>query len=250
MEELHPHRDYVGLHRSQDPGAGAFSPYYDRGSEARRDIHAGEELYVSYGENWFINREHLGPVPLENDLDIATGLFKSFKKMKNRLAKMHNVPFSVLDELWDTFVAKSPYNKTSRVFGGFHHNDESEMKQLNNGKSLVQIRIDEATRDQEWLQRHGTCGDHIRAGLSTLPQAGHGAFASRYLPEGTVVAQLPLIHVTNRSRLNMYHFSKEDPTRPSPEEGQRPPQLLLNYCYGHNESTLLLCPYGPIVNYM
>jgi hypothetical protein len=32
--------------------------------------------------------------------------------------------------------------------------------------------------------------------------------------------------------------------------GQMGTQLLLNYCYGHADSTLLLCPYGPLTNYI
>ena len=53
VEEGEPRRDFAGLHRSKDPGAGAFTPYYDRGSSAERDIEAGEEFYVSYGSQWF-----------------------------------------------------------------------------------------------------------------------------------------------------------------------------------------------------
>ena len=53
VEELHPIRDFAGLHRSKDPGGGAFTPYFDRKSEADRDIRAGEEFFVSYGEAWF-----------------------------------------------------------------------------------------------------------------------------------------------------------------------------------------------------
>jgi hypothetical protein len=37
----------AGLHRSKDPGAGAFSYFYDRRSTAKRNITAGEELFVS-----------------------------------------------------------------------------------------------------------------------------------------------------------------------------------------------------------
>ena len=42
-----------GLHRSKDPGAGAFTPYFDRFSTATRNIHAGEEFYLYYGSRWF-----------------------------------------------------------------------------------------------------------------------------------------------------------------------------------------------------
>lgn len=37
------------LHRSKDPGAGAFTYYHSRMSTAEEDIAAGQELFVSYG---------------------------------------------------------------------------------------------------------------------------------------------------------------------------------------------------------
>jgi SET domain len=56
-----------------------------------------------------------------------------------------------------------------------------------------------------------------------------------------------MIHIPNRTRLDMYSLDdKGDRLSPGPIASQ----LLLNYCYGHGESSLLLCPYGPIVNYV
>ena len=242
-----PRQDYVGLHRSVDPGAGAFTPYYDRGGQATRDIAAGEELYVSYGEAWFRGRSFLGIVPLTKDLTRATKLFKGYLILKNKL-EQSNSSF-VSEEVWKLFIQQSAWNDTSRVFGSFHHHNPEELQLLEKNPSVKDLRIQQATRTQEWLQQYGTCGDHLRAGNSTLRQAGHGAFASRDLPEGTIVAHLPLIHITNRSRLEMFHLTG-DPPKINKTLGNRPPQLLLNYCYGHEESSLVLCPYGPMVNYV
>ena len=47
VEEWYPVKDSAGLHRSSDPGAGAFSLYHNRKSTAKDIIHAGEELFVS-----------------------------------------------------------------------------------------------------------------------------------------------------------------------------------------------------------
>ena len=38
------------LHRSKDPGVGAFSTYQDRVSTAKVRIRKGQELFVNYGE--------------------------------------------------------------------------------------------------------------------------------------------------------------------------------------------------------
>lgn len=244
VEEGVPKRDTGTIHRSKDPGAGAFTAYYDRPNTATRPIQAGEEFYVDYGEHWFKRRtDKLGPVPLGDNLEEATALYDAMKGLKVSLS---NVSRQFFDELWDSFVRNTSYT-ASRVFGSFRHDDEDELSQLEAAGSLRDLRIQQATQSLEWLQEYGTCGDHIYGSTSTMEQAGRGAFASRDLPQGTIVAQLPLIHITNRSRLNMYYFESGPGSRLL---DPRPPQLLLNYCYGNSNSTILLCPYGPIVNYV
>lgn len=41
-----------GLHRSKDPGVGAFTTYHDRPSRAKVTIKKGQELFVNYGQHW------------------------------------------------------------------------------------------------------------------------------------------------------------------------------------------------------
>ena len=51
VDELQPdHSIPGGLHRSKDPGVGAFSTYHNRQSVARVDIRKGEDLFVDYGQ--------------------------------------------------------------------------------------------------------------------------------------------------------------------------------------------------------
>jgi hypothetical protein len=50
VEEGYPkHSVPGGLHRSRDPGAGAFTYYHGRKSTAKVQITAGQELFVTYG---------------------------------------------------------------------------------------------------------------------------------------------------------------------------------------------------------
>lgn len=245
VEEWNPEYGACGLHRSRDPGAGAFSTYHNRISTAKRDITAGEELFVDYGSNWFTSRAHLGPIPLYKDLDRATHLFQQFKNLKTKLQSP--TLNTILSEVWNEFVSYSNYTD-SRVIGAFHHHDETELRRLEN-QTLTEIRLQDSSRSREWLALHGTCGDHIVAGVSTIRQAGRGAFATRDLPVGTVVSHIPLIHVPDRKRFEMYNLGVEDGEKyPDKALGISGYQLLLNYCYGHANSTLLLCPYGPMVN--
>lgn len=81
-----------------------------------------------------------------------------------------------------------------------------------------------------WLRDNGVCLDNIKVGVSAIPQAGRGAFASRLLKEGTVVTPIP-VHQYSLDDMGMDADDRSD-------------QLLLNYCFGHSRSSLLLCPYA------
>lgn len=248
VDEWNPYFDDAGLHRARDPGAGALSQYGNRTTTATRDISPGEELFVSYGEGWFIGREFLGAVPLTKDLERASELFQSFLLLRDKAE-----PKTVIDGVWETFVQNHSW-KESRVLGAFNHGDPEELERLHALKNMTELRTLQSMRDLDWLQEHGVCGDHIGVGRSALWQAGRGAFARRDLPQGTIVTNMPLIHVPDRTVFEMYHFH---PTRkrggkpaPDPSLGVSSYQLLTNYCFGHKFSTMLLCPYGPQAGYI
>ncbi|KAI2504643.1 hypothetical protein MHU86_9753 [Fragilaria crotonensis] len=167
VEELKIDHSLVGVHRSKDPGAGAFTPYH--------------------------NRRSIAKVPI--------------RQAKN--------------------YSRINWEETEQVLQ----------------MGLVNFRKQQSTRSLEWLQEHGICADNLREGVSEIPQAGRGAFATRFLKRGAIVAPLPLIHVPSRERLEMFQpdFSVENVVNKTKAVGQ---QLLVNYCFGHRHSTMLLCPYG------
>ena len=80
------------------------------------------------------------------------------------------------------------------------------------------------------LKESGYCLDNIRPRKSKVKGAGRGAFATRKLKEGSIVAPVPVIPIR----------------RPQSAETSR--ELLRNYCFGHTNSTHWLYPYGPFVN--
>ena len=108
------------------------------------------------------------------------------------------------------------------------------------------------TRTKEWLKQNGRCIDHITSNISTIPNAGRGAFVTRALSKGQVITASPLHHIVNDAVLNQYHVT------PSHEyEGHirhldkiKGTQVGLNYCFGHPQSTLLLCPFGAGVSFL
>jgi len=122
------------------------------------------------------------------------------------------------------------------------------------------------TRDTAWLEQHGTCIDNIAPGLSTLPQAGHGAFATRDLRADSVITRSPVHHLPDYRFMNMYHIaaradyydqlSRRDDDNDNDimyyrlKDEQIHMQLFYNYCYGHRDSSVLLCPYGAGVSYL
>jgi len=127
----------------------------------------------------------------------------------------------------------------------------------------------------EFLQKEGSCQDHIRPDISTVPHAGRGGFASRDLPKGTIVGYSPLVPIALRGEqitqvtyngeskhgLDRFEFRGMDASEDkhyeeyveeAMEHDNRytKPDLVINYTFGHRKSTLLLTPYGGMVNYI
>ena len=103
------------------------------------------------------------------------------------------------------------------------------------------------SRSVEWLEQHGQCIDNLKPGDSTVLQAGMSAFASRLIPRNSVVAPVPVIPL-GRYHLDIVESAPSDASGADAASVGR--QLLLNYCYGHKNSTLLFFPSSPVVNYI
>lgn len=89
-----------------------------------------------------------------------------------------------------------------------------------------------------YLKEHGYCLDNIRSRKSRVKEAGRGAVATRQLPQGAIVAPVPVIPIP-RTELQGGKQAKQK----SNEQ-----QLILNYCLGTNTSEWLLFPFSPAVN--
>ena len=87
-------------------------------------------------------------------------------------------------------------------------------------------------RTPAWIRENGICMENLVPRESTIHGAGQGAFATFPLARGEIIAAAPLMQIINKNALNIYN-----------DDGKRNgTQLLLNYCFGHHESSLLLCP--------
>ena len=261
-----PVYDEGGLHRSKDPGAGAITPYHNGTTTVLRKIPAGGELFKDYGESWcvegeapvgsiicilfqrsqvcccllccrFTTRSIFDSLPLKNDFQDAETLVEKFDHMCSKL----KLSTEVRKELYETAVVPSQSIWNTRTINAMP-------RSYNEVLLALQVDIHEtfqknATRTQEWLQEYGKCVDHIVPGISTIEGAGRGAFAKRNLPNGTVITGSPMHHIPFKDTfMGMYGFADNDDTNHQEEiVGE---QLLLNYCFGHEQTSMLLCPYG------
>jgi len=126
-----------------------------------------------------------------------------------------------------------------------------------------------APKSTRELQETGICLDHIVAGYSetkleldeeekeegtdsdneSLNQTiGRGAMANRFLAKGELIVPVPFLHLVDRSLFEKYkgktdtNDDDDDDDDDDDNNINGNDELLLNYCFGHSESTLILCP--------
>ena len=224
-------KDAVGLHRATDQGVGAFSNIYNLPYSALNDIPAGMELFVQYGDGWFEEREwKFGPLPLSYHFEEADEIIQNFWQHANEEDSFAEDLYNLTKDLVVDPKTKMALPETL----------ESARVALEKGTAM--LTVPNVIRSPEWLEENGLCLDNIRAEPSLLRQTGRGAFATRTLQKGEVIAPLSLLHMDS-NRLRMFDDFGEDY-----QEINK--QLIVNYCYGHKDSTLLLFPYSPIVNFV
>ncbi|KAL7447483.1 hypothetical protein ACHAXM_011395 [Skeletonema potamos] len=183
------------------------------------------------------------------------------------------------------------YNLTHQVTrpGGLEAGDEvlvdrsgwHRKRALMLDRAAAAVDDDDGNNDKiamtvEHLFEHGTCLDNIYPGTSTHGY-GRGALASRVIPNGSIVAPVPVLPLPREELkyLRMKEWKKVTSFRkkllkensgtsdgdgkgynaaeeelPLPPDVEWRQQLMLNYCYGHEQSSVLLFPYGIFVNYI
>ena len=195
LREGLPRYDAAGLHRSRDVGTGAFSPYHDRRANAFDFVPAGAELFVDYGTNYFVSRtKSWGYIPLAEDYQRADQFLKTFDRLyKDRLANTSSVTITnaTKEEFWNLTRHEFFHSNEIRVFNALPETFADAELAIEKGgiKHVIQ-----ETKSSEWFKKNGKCIDNIRPQPSTIKQAGRGAFATRFIPEGELVISAPLIH--------------------------------------------------------
>lgn len=219
------------LDRAVNPGAGASSYNLGRHAIASRDIEAGEEIFLIYPEQELNRLSEKYNVPNREDFTEAgrwvSNLLKLFQRNEIPWKQIFEVPlFGAISDRITSLLPKSQLDLDEILASSKNSNDPSDL-------SLAIAReMSVEKRSVEWIQENGFCMDNIKIGKSSNSQAGKGGFAQRLLKKGDVIVPAPMLHINDRDALKIPAF-----------EGKAT-QLLLNYCFGHDESSLLLCPYS------
>lgn len=114
------------------------------------------------------------------------------------------------------------------------------------------IEKENSIRPVEYLREHGKCLDNIVPGVSDIPHAGRGAFATRAIPKGGLVAPAPLVLIADRAAADMYQekVGRKGNVVRDDETGVIKEQIILNYMFGHRDSSVVLFPYSSNVAYI
>ena len=241
--------DAAGLNRYTSPGAGAISPWWNRTSTAVRDIAAGSELYVDYGSEWFKSRDgHFQLVPLPTSYTKALAFLKQYGKLlvgtdnpDDLVEDKMMISDEVQKDLWEVIKAHPYVSRERQALPGTHKDGIRAIK----AGDIMTVEVENSIRSAEYLEEQGKCMDNIVPKQSTIPHAGRGAFATRFIPKGGLVSPAPLVHIADKSKVNMY-AEKKGPNGNviRDEEKLLQKQIILNYCFSHPNSTLLLFPYS------
>jgi hypothetical protein len=231
-----PEYNHAGLTR-KDYGVTGFTGFHNQRMITSRSIPAGGEIFVDYGEHWFVSRgEEMATVPFVENFVLVDEFLLKFKNICLKYQTSDNPDFT--KDLWSVVEAEArviPTRSGSALPLTFE--DMQSAQAVGSAESRLPYTI----RTIEWLYKHGRCMDNIRPGNSTLPDAGRGAFATRFIPKGGLVAPGPVLHIPNQTAMNMYETDPLTDQRDITKVTGK--QLIVNYCFGHRKSTVLLCPY-------
>ncbi|MGK3740744.1 MAG: hypothetical protein ACI90V_007594 [Bacillariaceae sp.] len=138
--------------------------------------------------------------------------------------------------------------------------DPAELKDILDDGGSFASKAPGSVRSIEWLEANGLCMDNIKPGPSTIPYAGRGAFATRDIKEGNLVVPVPLVHISDETILDMHQVESIDYKNNPDEEPESMfvresderigIQLLMNYCFGHPESSMIFFPVGAVASYI
>jgi len=247
------HRDGFETRGEAHPGRGAYSPYDNMTMKATRYIPAGMELFANLGDTWETNHDSYYETLHRGDYDDADAVIERIRKLFDEHGSSMEVieKQNILDFVLN-IVLDAAGGKRAKLIRSLIPDAVERLENVTAVGGTFAYRNRDLKKPYKWLKKRGLCVDNLTSGKGTVEDAGRGAFASRDLKEGAIVAPVPLIPILRRELLDLYPIVEEthdDSTFLTFDRaGSRRHQLLLNYCFGHEESDLLLLPSAPLVN--
>lgn len=244
---------------------GAITSYYNATVRATREIRPGMELFAQYGDNWDSSGNEGGVYHdkvLRGDYEKADQLLDKILEFMNAHGDgmSDKLKDEVLDFMLDT-VLEGAAGKHAKVIRSLIPSHPAKLQRVKDAGGTFSYRNRDIVKTMDWLRVHGQCVDNLRMGKSTIDDAGRGAFAKRDMEGGTVISPVPMIPILNEEVLELYsettavvvadNIKKSDAVKDYVLDDTKPPtghHLLLNYCFGHPESSLMLLPTAPMVN--
>jgi hypothetical protein len=130
--------------------------------------------------------------------------------------------------------------------------------EMKNPKEVIDQKDGVVAEEEE--EEEGFCLEpRLVVGESTIPSdVGKGAFSTRHYTVGSAVMYAPMIHMHRHELLSLSSSSSSSRNDnistthddDDDDDTKNAYELLLNYAYGHPDSSLLLLPYAPMVNYI
>jgi hypothetical protein len=223
---------------------GAFSHAIGHSFDAAHALEAGQELFSEYGDEWFAYR--YPNVPRQADYQEVNHLLSEWKQRveEDGIEELTSDRAEALylelvlgkfkvsaNETLDADLARQQVLVPTTV--------EEAARAVRHKRRVAGLTLESHRRSLDWLNEHGACLDHLEAQHSTVVPHQMGAVLRSdrgVIREGQVVAPVPVVAVA-RSHMRLNGTTEHR-------------QLILNYCYGHADSSVLLFPYSPVVNFV
>ena len=175
-----------------------------------------------------------------------------FDKYKDELTEA--AKYEIYEFLLGDILQAAAGAEKGKTIRGLLPKNPDELVDVRDAGGAQQYSAPSPSRSLSWLKANGRCMDHLFMGSSTIPYAGRGAFARRRIQAGGLVSPAPLIQIPKKDVMNMHEVHKASVSRKKKPIFYRTndevigKQLLLNYCFGHPESSMLFFPSGSLTS--
>ncbi|KAG7342924.1 SET methyltransferase domain containing protein [Nitzschia inconspicua] len=177
--------------------------------------------------------------------DLVEALIAFFDKFPNLSLDMQgDVMDFMLQKVLRTATGANAKTITSLIPANPH-----KLKKVKKAGGTFMYRYQDMIKSNKWLHKNGFCLGAIRQGPSTIPHAGRGAFATRRIAKGDAITVSLMVHIASTDLMDMYPILTETKggttsTIYDKSKERIGEQILVNYAFGHPESSLLLVPLG------